>query len=133
MFVETRGLTKGYSGVPALKEVSLAAREGEVIAFVGFNGAGKTTLLRCIAGQVAPDRGNVAFDGVSFARDQLAVVLLTIALAGTMPFSFWTKGGSRATACSCHDPPVGELQSERDCVLQPRVARNEPPWGRPTK
>src|SRR6266446_4186556 len=87
MFVETRGLTKGYSGVPALKEVSLAAREGEVIAFVGFNGAGKTTLLRCIAGQVAPDRGNVAFDGVSFARDQLAVVLLTIALAGTMPFS----------------------------------------------
>lgn len=73
MVVETRQLSKRFGRVRALKDVSFASREGEVIALVGLNGAGKTTLLRCIAGLAAPDKGSVSFDGVAFTRDQLEV------------------------------------------------------------
>jgi len=47
----------------AVREVSFALEEGEVIALVGANGAGKSTLLRAIAGAHPPSAGAIAFDG----------------------------------------------------------------------
>jgi branched-chain amino acid transport system ATP-binding protein len=47
----------------AVRDVSLAADEGEILALVGANGAGKTTLLRTIAGSHPAASGRVAFDG----------------------------------------------------------------------
>ena len=49
--------------LPAVREVSLAVDEGEVLALVGANGAGKTTLLRTIAGAHPAAGGRVVFDG----------------------------------------------------------------------
>ena len=56
-------LAAGYSGVRALHGVSLEVRAGEIVALVGANGAGKSTLLKCIAGLIAPSRGEVRFEG----------------------------------------------------------------------
>src|SRR6202012_4256602 len=54
-------------------EASAALLKGEKIGLVGPNGAGKTTLFRMIAGQEAPDEGQVATDrGISigyFSQD----------------------------------------------------------------
>lgn len=47
------------AGVPALAELSLSLRLGEVVAVVGPSGAGKSTLLSLIAGEIAPDQGFV--------------------------------------------------------------------------
>ncbi|HTR14877.1 MAG TPA: ABC transporter ATP-binding protein [Roseiarcus sp.] len=47
----------------AVREVSFALEEGEVLALVGANGAGKSTLLRAIAGAHQPSAGSIAFDG----------------------------------------------------------------------
>ncbi|MFA6965281.1 amino acid ABC transporter ATP-binding/permease protein [Bosea sp. (in: a-proteobacteria)] len=47
------------AGVPALAELSLSLRLGEVVAVVGQSGAGKSTLLSLIAGEIAPDQGFV--------------------------------------------------------------------------
>jgi len=47
----------------AVREVSFALEEGEVVALVGANGAGKSTLLRAIAGAHPPSAGAIAFDG----------------------------------------------------------------------
>jgi branched-chain amino acid transport system ATP-binding protein len=44
------GLSSFYHSIQALKEVSLAVSEGEIVTVVGPNGAGKTTLLRTISG-----------------------------------------------------------------------------------
>jgi branched-chain amino acid transport system ATP-binding protein len=49
--------------LPAVREVSLSAAEGEVVALVGANGAGKSTLLRTIAGAHPVASGAVHFDG----------------------------------------------------------------------
>jgi len=47
----------------AVREVSFAIDEGEIVALVGANGAGKSTLLSAIAGAHLPSGGGVAFDG----------------------------------------------------------------------
>jgi energy-coupling factor transport system ATP-binding protein len=54
-----RGLAAGYDGVEVLRGVDLRIHEGEVVAVMGRNGAGKSTLLRCLAGAMAPFRGEV--------------------------------------------------------------------------
>jgi len=61
--VEARGLTAGYAGTPAIHDVDLDVRAGEVVALLGANGAGKTTTLLALAGEVAPISGTVAFHG----------------------------------------------------------------------
>jgi energy-coupling factor transport system ATP-binding protein len=55
------GLSVAYGEHLALQDVSLALREGEVVALIGANGSGKSTLFRAIAGLVRPAGGNVRF------------------------------------------------------------------------
>jgi len=61
--LELRDVQVRYGNIRALQGVSLHVRSGEVVALIGANGAGKTTLLKTIAGLVAPQAGEVAFDG----------------------------------------------------------------------
>ncbi|MEU4482214.1 ABC transporter ATP-binding protein [Micromonospora sp. NPDC023966] len=53
---------------PAVDEVSLTVRRGEVIALVGENGSGKTTLAKLIAGLYRPTTGVIRWDGVDAAE-----------------------------------------------------------------
>lgn len=48
---------------PALEDVSLDVRRGEVVALVGENGSGKTTLSKILSGLYLPDQGVVSWDG----------------------------------------------------------------------
>ncbi|MEW6265458.1 MAG: ABC transporter ATP-binding protein [Thermodesulfobacteriota bacterium] len=57
-----------YGHVQALWRVSLAVREGEIVAIVGSNGAGKSTVLRTITGLLKPRAGSIEFDGQSLNR-----------------------------------------------------------------
>lgn len=60
---EVRGISKSFSGVHALTDVTLDFRAGEVLALVGENGAGKSTLLRILNGDHQPDHGELLLDG----------------------------------------------------------------------
>jgi branched-chain amino acid transport system ATP-binding protein len=55
----TRGLTRYFGGLAAVKDVSLECRMGEVHAVIGPNGAGKTTLINMLSGDLAPSAGSV--------------------------------------------------------------------------
>jgi ABC-type lipoprotein export system ATPase subunit len=54
--------------VPAVREVSLEAREGEFLALVGRSGCGKTTLLNLAGAMDFPSSGEVYLDGVVTAK-----------------------------------------------------------------
>ena len=58
-----RGVTAGYAGIPAVRDLDLDLAEGEILALLGPNGAGKTTTLLTAAGVVRPMRGTVAAFG----------------------------------------------------------------------
>jgi len=66
-------LTKTYaSGHPALKQIDLQIRKGEIFALLGPNGAGKTTLISIICGIVNPGDGRVLVVGHDIVRDYRA-------------------------------------------------------------
>lgn len=58
------GLTKSFSGIPALKDGTISVRRGSITGLVGENGAGKSTLLSLISGNLRPDDGRLEIDGV---------------------------------------------------------------------
>lgn len=57
--VETTNLTKAFGEFPAVDDVSLNIRAGEIYGFLGLNGAGKTTTIRMLLGLIRPTSGSV--------------------------------------------------------------------------
>ncbi len=70
--LEARGLTKFYSGIAAVKNVSFQVRPGEILGYLGPNGSGKTTTVNMLIGLVEPSRGEVLFEGRPIAADPVA-------------------------------------------------------------
>jgi len=70
--LQTRGLTKSYGALVAVRDLCLEVCEGEVFGLLGPNGAGKTTALNIICGLLKPDSGEILIRGESIVRnDQL--------------------------------------------------------------
>jgi ABC-2 type transport system ATP-binding protein len=69
--LEVRSLTKCYSSVPALENVSFTVKPGEVLGYLGPNGSGKSTTVKIITGLLEPTRGSVFFQGANI-KDDLA-------------------------------------------------------------
>ncbi len=60
--IRTDHVSYRYHGrVPALDDVSLSIRAGELFAVIGSNGSGKSTLLQIMSGVIHPSEGNVYF------------------------------------------------------------------------
>lgn len=57
------GISKFYSGVAALQDVSFDVRPGEVHALLGENGAGKSTLMNVASGTTQPEAGTISIAG----------------------------------------------------------------------
>jgi branched-chain amino acid transport system ATP-binding protein len=61
--LEVANISKNFSGLRAVADVSFAVPEGAIFAVIGPNGAGKTTVFNLIAGVYAPDTGTIGFNG----------------------------------------------------------------------
>ena len=69
--LEVRSLTKTYSTIPALENVSFTINPGQVLGYLGPNGSGKSTTVKIITGLLEPSAGSVLFKGESI-KDDLA-------------------------------------------------------------
>jgi len=67
--LEICGLTKWFSGIPAVQDVSFTLKPGEILGYVGPNGAGKSTTVKMIIGLLEPSEGQVRFRGRSVIDD----------------------------------------------------------------
>src|SRR6516225_739935 len=63
MLLETRGLSKNFSGVKAVTGVDFRLGRGELRCLIGPNGAGKSTFFKMLSGQLPPTAGTILFDG----------------------------------------------------------------------
>jgi branched-chain amino acid transport system ATP-binding protein len=66
--LEASGITKRFSGITALDDISIAVEEGESVGLIGPNGAGKTTFFNCLLGLLRPEAGRVEFNGQDITR-----------------------------------------------------------------
>jgi ribose transport system ATP-binding protein len=66
--IRLSNVSKFYSGVPALRDVSVDFFAGEVHAILGENGAGKSTMMNVISGTIQPEQGDISFEGQLIAR-----------------------------------------------------------------
>ena len=61
--LEARGLTKFYSAIPAVRDVSFVLRPGGILGLLGPNGSGKSTTVSIVTGLLEPSSGHVYLDG----------------------------------------------------------------------
>jgi len=71
-FVVVDRLVKRYGARLAVRGVSFAFEDGEVIGLLGPNGSGKSTILRVLAGYLPPSAGTARIAGIDVATDSLA-------------------------------------------------------------
>ena len=76
--LETRGVTKAFGRLVALRSVGLTVGKNEFHGLIGPNGSGKSTLLKCVAGAELPTEGTIRFAG----RDVTAATPTERARAG---------------------------------------------------
>jgi len=70
--LELRHITKRFSGIAAVQDVSFIASAGEITGYLGPNGSGKSTTLKMITGLIDPSEGEILFRGEPVRRDLIA-------------------------------------------------------------
>jgi ABC-2 type transport system ATP-binding protein len=67
--LELRGVTKCFSSITAVDNVTFSARAGEVTGYLGPNGSGKSTTMKMITGLIEMTAGEILFDGERIQHD----------------------------------------------------------------
>ena len=67
--LELRRVSKHFSGIPAVDDVSFSARPGEVTGYLGPNGSGKSTTMKMITGLIEMTLGEILFEGKPIQDD----------------------------------------------------------------
>ncbi|NLX53871.1 MAG: ABC transporter ATP-binding protein [Planctomycetaceae bacterium] len=70
--IEAVGLSKFYGPFAAIKDVTFAVSEGEVVAFLGPNGAGKSTTMKLLTGYLSPSAGVARIAGHDMQEERLS-------------------------------------------------------------
>ena len=63
VILSINGITKEFSGVKVLDDVSFDLKRGEIMGLIGENGAGKSTLIKIITGIYSPSAGTLTLNG----------------------------------------------------------------------
>jgi iron complex transport system ATP-binding protein len=130
--IEARGVSVRRGEAWLLRAVDCTVPVGQVLAIVGPNGAGKSTLLAALSGALAPDEGEVRFDGTPIAamppralarrravmsqqaRSAFAFSVRQVAALGRLP---WGGQDEAAVARALHAAGIAHLAGRRITTL----------------
>ncbi|MBL7499259.1 ATP-binding cassette domain-containing protein [Frankia sp. CNm7] len=128
--LEISGLSAGYNGVPAVRDLSISVAQGEVLALLGPNGAGKTTTLLAAVGLLPALRGSVVALGTPLRGrrvERTARAGVSLVPAGRGVFHQLTvaenlrlarrRGGADLDETLGHFPPLRPLLGRRCGLL----------------
>ncbi|MCF0063945.1 sugar ABC transporter ATP-binding protein [Dyadobacter chenwenxiniae] len=73
--LKVSNLSKSFSGVQALENIQFELKRGEVHALMGENGAGKSTFMKILIGLLAPDSGEIVFEGQNLKNSKVSDTL----------------------------------------------------------
>jgi branched-chain amino acid transport system ATP-binding protein len=111
-------VSRHFSGLQALRDVTLSVASGEVLGLIGPNGAGKTTLVNTICGVTPANSGSVMFDGRDITRIktyQTARLGLSRTFQIVQPFSEFTALDNVAAA-ALFSQPGASLKAAREAA-----------------
>lgn len=72
--IETKQLSKDFSGESAVNQLSIHVRKNEIYGFLGSNGAGKSTAMKMLLGLLQPTHGSIKLFGKNFDSNQIALL-----------------------------------------------------------
>ena len=72
-YIQITDLSKSYSDIQALKDLSMEINAGTLFGILGPNGAGKSTLIKILATLVEPDGGEVFVNNINLIKNQTAI------------------------------------------------------------
>ncbi|MBF6329592.1 ABC transporter ATP-binding protein [Nocardia transvalensis] len=112
--LENVSFTYPGQDTPALSEISLTIRRGEVVALVGENGSGKTTLGKLITGLYPPSKGAIYWDDIDLSVAEPRSVHSRIAVIAQEP--------ARWPMTAYHNVVVGRLdRPDREAAWQEAI------------
>ncbi|HEY1611872.1 MAG TPA: ATP-binding cassette domain-containing protein, partial [Paraburkholderia sp.] len=118
--LETRGVSKTFGVVRALRDVSLTLRAGEVHGLVGENGAGKSTLIKVLTGYHQPDHdgGSVVLDGANVAFDSPRAAQRAGVCAVYQEINLIPERSVADNIFLCHEPKRFGFLTDRKQMLE---------------
>ena len=70
--IELRHVSYSYGGKPAVRDISLTIKNGDMVAIIGPNASGKSTIAHLASGLIVPDEGDCYVDGINTKEDLYA-------------------------------------------------------------
>ncbi|MCY7296115.1 ABC transporter ATP-binding protein [Alteromonas sp. a30] len=113
--IEVSGLTKSFSDVLAVDNISFDVKKGQCFGLLGPNGAGKTTTIEMLEGIVEPSKGSICYFGEPISKAALARV--GIQFQNTALQSYLTCRDTLKLFSSFYDDPVCQDELIEICQL----------------
>lgn len=66
--IEVKKMSKSFNGKQVLEDLNIEFENGKTSLIIGQSGSGKTVLMKCIVGLLAPDAGEILYDGRDFIK-----------------------------------------------------------------
>ena len=105
MLLKTETIEVCYGIIPAVRDLSLEVREGQIVALIGANGAGKSTTLKALAGVLRPRQGKIFYrekEITSLSADRRVPLGITLVPEGRQLFRTLTTKENLRLGAYCY-------------------------------